>query len=169
MQLKATAQSILSQIFDLTQQLSEAEYKSELDILNGNTIGKHVRHILEFFGILLEGAADNVINYDKRKHESLFESDTQATMKQIEEIMNSIDAIEIEREVFLEVSYSRTDDDTVRIKSSVERELAYNIEHSIHHMAIIKIAIQTVFPNIQVAENFGVAYSTVRYQKSAKN
>lgn len=168
MQLKATAQSILTQIFDLTQQLSDAEYTNELDILNGNTIGKHVRHILEFFGILLDGASGNVINYDKRQHAPLYESDTKETMKRIEEIIYSIEKIEIEKEVLLEVSYSRNDDETVKIKSSVERELAYNIEHSVHHMAIIQIAIQTVFPKILVAENFGVAYSTVRYQKSSK-
>ena len=169
MQLKATGQSILSQIFDLTQQLNDAEYTSELDLLNGNTIGKHVRHILEFFEILLDGTSEGIINYDKRKHEPLFESDTAASLKRIEELIDLIGKLDTDREIYLEVSYSKSDADTVKIKSSVERELAYNIEHAIHHMAIIKIAIQTVFPSIQVAENFGVAYSTVRYQKSTRH
>jgi uncharacterized damage-inducible protein DinB len=169
MQLQATGQSILSQIFDLTQQLNDAEYTSELDLLNGNTIGKHVRHILEFFGLLVEGASAGIINYDKRKHEPLFETNTAATLKRIEELMDLVGQLHTGNEVYLEVSYAKSDADSVKIKSSVERELAYNIEHSIHHMAIIKIAIQTVFPNIQVAENFGVAYSTVRYQRSTRH
>ena len=71
--------------------------------------------------------------------------------------------------VILEVSYGKTDKDSVKIKSSLERELAYNIEHAIHHMAIIKIAVQTVFPKVKLADNFGVAFSTVRYQKSEGN
>ena len=169
MQLKATARTILSQILDLTAQLNNAEYTSELDILSGNTIGKHVRHILEFYGILVEGHTGKVINYDQRKHEPLFETDTGATQKQINTILTHINEMDLDREVNLEVSYSNSDQDTVTIKSNLQRELAYNIEHSIHHMAIIKIAIQTVFPNVQVAENFGVAYSTVRYQKSVKS
>ncbi len=169
MQLQATGQSILSQVFDLTQQLNDAEYTSELDLLNGNTIGKHVRHIIEFFGILIEGTSEGIINYDKRKHEPLFETETAATLVRIEELMDLVGKLDTGNQVFLEVSYAKSDADSVKIKSSVERELAYNIEHAIHHMAIIKIAIQTVFPNIQVAENFGVAYSTVRYQKSTRN
>ena len=169
MQLKATARTILSQILDLTAQLNNAEYTSELDILSGNTIGKHVRHILEFYGILVEGHTGKVINYDQRKHEPLFETDTDVTQKQINTILTHINEMDLDREVNLEVSYSNSDQDTVTIKSNLQRELAYNIEHSIHHMAIIKIAIQTVFPNVQVAENFGVAYSTVRYQKSVKS
>ena len=80
--------------------------------------------------------------------------------------MHGIEGISDGKEVILEVSYAKTDTESVKIKSSLERELAYNIEHAIHHMAIIKIAIQTVFPNVKLAENFGVAYSTVRYQKS---
>lgn len=169
MQLKATARTILSQIFDLIHQLSEAEYTSELDLLNGNTIGKHVRHIIEFFDLLVSGSYEGIINYDKREHAKLFEEDTHATISKIRELLNKIDQMNFERNVYLEVSYSKTDDDLVKIKSSLERELAYNIEHAIHHMAIIKIAIQTVFPKIRVSENFGVAYSTVRYQKSADN
>ena len=168
MQLKATGQSILSQVFELTQQLNDAEYTSELSLLNGNTIGKHVRHILEFFGILIDGVPEGTINYDKRKHEPLFETDTEATLKRIELLMDQIGRLNTAGEIFLEVSYTRKGADTIKIKSSIERELAYNIEHAIHHMAIIKIAIQTVFPNVRVAENFGVAYSTVRYQKSAE-
>ena len=49
MQLKATGQTILKQIFDLINQLNDAEYSAELDLLNGNSIGKHVRHVVEFF------------------------------------------------------------------------------------------------------------------------
>ena len=80
-----------------------------------------------------------------------------------------IDEIEPVGHLVLEVSYAETEEASVRINSSVERELAYNIEHAIHHMAIIKIAVNTVFPRVQLPQNFGVAYSTVRYQKSARD
>jgi len=169
MQLKATAQKILSQILDLTQQLSDSEYTSQLDLLNGNTIGKHVRHIVEFFDVLANGSPEGIINYDKRKHAQLHETNIQATHLKIREIMSKLDKMDFDREVHLEVSYSKSDTEIFEIKSSLERELAYNIEHAIHHMAIIKIALQTVFPKINVSENFGVAYSTVRYQKSTNN
>ena len=167
MQLKNTSKTILNQIFDLTAQLSDAEYSAKLDLLSGNSIGKHVRHVVEFFELLVEGSTKGLINYDKRDHELLYETDTKATLVKLESLKTGIDEISNGNEVILEVSYASTDADAVRIKSSFERELAYNIEHAIHHMAIIKIATQTVFPKIRLAENFGVAYSTVRFQKKS--
>lgn len=166
MQLKTTGQTILNQVFDLINQLDDAEYSAELDILNGNSIGKHVRHVVEFFELLVSGSTDGLINYDKRNHEPLYETDTKATMEKIKKLMIGIDDITFLDEVVLEVNYADSDAEPVTIKSSLERELAYNIEHAIHHMAIIKIALQTVFPKVKLIENFGVAYSTVRYQKS---
>lgn len=166
MQLKKTGQVILQQIFDLTNQLSDSEYAAELELLNGNSIGKHVRHVVEFFELFVDGASIGLINYDQREHTPLYETSTEATLQKIDELRKEVDRISHGGEVLLEVSYGATNEDSVKIKSSVERELAYNIEHAIHHMAIIKIAIQTIFPSIKLAENFGVAYSTVRYQKS---
>lgn len=169
MQLKVIGQLILDQVLELTSQLSDAEYSAELDLLNGNSIGKHVRHVVEFFDLLVSGSANGLINYDKRKHAPLYETDTQATIKKIRFLIEGVDQLVSLDNVILEVSYGKTDKDSVKIKSSLERELAYNIEHAIHHMAIIKIAVQTVFPKVKLADNFGVAFSTVRYQKSEGN
>ena len=166
MQLKATGQTILKQIFDLINQLNDAEYSAELDLLNGNSIGKHVRHVVEFFDLLVKGSSNGLINYDKRSHELLYETNSKATMEKLQYLSKEIDGITTLDDLILEVSYADTDDQTVRIRSSVDRELAYNIEHTIHHMAIIKIAVQALFPKVRLAQNFGVAYSTVRYQKS---
>lgn len=167
MQLKTTSQNILNQIIDLITQLNPSEYSAQLDMLNGNSIGKHVRHVLEFFELLVEGSAKGIINYDKRKHTLLYETDTQAALAKIESLINEgIEEIPFDQDVILEVSYTKFDAEPIKIKSSIERELAYNIEHAIHHMAIMKIAAQTVFPKVKLPENFGVAYSTIRYLKS---
>ncbi|MCG8311514.1 MAG: DinB family protein [Cytophagales bacterium] len=169
MQLKTTGQTILKQLLDLTNQLVDAEYSEELDLLNGNSIGKHVRHVIEFFELLITGAKQGLINYDGRKHGPRYEKDTCATQEKLRYLVGMIDEIEPVGHLVLEVSYAETEEASVRINSSVERELAYNIEHAIHHMAIIKIAVNTVFPRVQLPQNFGVAYSTVRYQKSARD
>jgi len=51
------------------------------------------------------------------------------------------------------------------IPSGAYRELAYNIEHVIHHMAIIKIALRQHFEEVTIPENFGIAPSTAKYLK----
>jgi len=52
-----------------------------------------------------------------------------------------------------------------QVKSNLMRELAYNLEHAIHHMALIRIVLNQQFPDVKVDANFGVAYSTIRYNK----
>ena len=52
------------------------------------------------------------------------------------------------------------------MKSSFYRELSYNIEHAIHHMALLKVAVKQTLTYISLPENFGVASSTIRYRAS---
>ena len=54
------------------------------------------------------------------------------------------------------------------VSSSFFRELTYLIEHTIHHLAIIKIGLNEVYPAIEIPKNFGVAHSTIRYQALEK-
>jgi len=163
MHLKNTGISILNQLAKLVEQLSTDQYTAPLDLLNDNSIGKHVRHILEFFIVLENGDKTGEINYDARPHDELFEIDKDAALKRITELINSIKNLILEKQIILAVSYVVDANETEKIPSTLQRELAYNIEHAIHHMAIIKIAVKTEFPMINIPSNFGVAFSTLRY------
>ncbi len=169
MQLNSTCQTILGQINELTLQLSDAQYSARLELLSGNTIGKHVRHIIEFMDLLVCGCEAGIINYDRRKHDEQLEESTKASLLKIEKLKSRVNLLSLDEGIFLEVSYTQSDEDKVTIKSSIGRELAYNIEHAIHHMAIIRIAVRTAFPHVRLSEHFGVAYSTVRYQNLMRN
>jgi hypothetical protein len=54
----------------------------------------------------------------------------------------------------------------LKMPTTVARELFYMLEHTVHHMAIIKMAVVNENLNIDIPENFGVANSTIQYQKS---
>jgi hypothetical protein len=41
----------------------------------------------------------------------------------------------------------------------------YNLEHTIHHMALIRIGISEV-SDIRLSENYGVASSTIKHLQS---
>lgn len=169
MQLKKTGISILTQLSGLIGQLTNEQYRAPLGLLNDNTVGKHVRHILEFFMILGKGSQTGVVNCDARPHDVLFELNKESALKSIDELIASINTMTLEKPVTLEVSYVHDAGERVKIPSSLQRELAYNIEHSIHHMAIIKIAVKATFPSISLPSNFGVAYSTLRYHSEDWN
>jgi hypothetical protein len=52
----------------------------------------------------------------------------------------------------------------VAIPSNYYREIAYNLEHTIHHMALIRVGINEV-SMIELPQDFGVAYSTIKYRQ----
>ena len=50
--------------------------------------------------------------------------------------------------------------------TSVDRELLYCLDHAIHHQALIKIGLKELQIADLVGDDFGVAYSTLRYRAS---
>jgi uncharacterized damage-inducible protein DinB len=65
----------------------------------------------------------------------------------------------------MEADYTHDGSQDNKIPTSIGREVAYCIEHSIHHQAIIKAALIAIGREKLVDEQFGVAYSTIRHRK----
>lgn len=165
MELRKAAIRILDQLSSLVKSLNDKEYTASLKVLNGATIGQHVRHTLEFFICMKNGVEVGVINYDKRDHDKAIENDRFITISKIEEACAFVNSEQENKALTLELSYGETDESECKIQSNFSRELAYNIEHGVHHMAIIKIAALAVHPDLCLPEDFGVAISTIRYQR----
>ena len=66
--------------------------------------------------------------------------------------------------MILEALYNDDSNELTRFHTNYYREVAYNLEHTIHHMALIKVGI-CEFTDILVPEGFGVAASTIKYRK----
>ena len=60
-------------------------------------------------------------------------------------------------------SYSPDSDEMFLVRTNAEREIVYNIEHAIHHMAIIRIALQHDIPDLELESDFGYAFSTLKH------
>lgn len=165
MELKPNHYSIqiLNQLKELLPQLTDEEYSSSLEIISNNTIGKHVRHILEFYECLLLCKQNGSVNYDKRLRNLELENFIQTTLLTCDKIIHELSNIENDYSLVLETEYG---DQKMIINSSLYRELVYNIEHAIHHFAIINIAIKIQFSHINIPQNFGIAESTIKYQQS---
>jgi len=163
-QLTQASSVILDQLSDAIEQLSEAEFIHPSDTLSGSSIGQHLRHTLEFFVCLEQGFGKGVINYDKRAHDKLIETDKEEALLAIDRIRKFIFKQTQDKPLSLEVGYDLNSDENVSIQTNYFRELTYNIEHAVHHMAIIKIGIREVAPHTSISPDFGVAASTLRYR-----
>ena len=134
-------------------------YAAPCTALSNATIGQHSRHIIELYQCLLEGYADGSVNYDERKRNSLFENDKTAAVNTIKEIRQKLE----QPDKVLTI-VCRDDNGAAYIQSNYNREILYNLEHCIHHQALIKVALLSI-KDFQVAEGFGVAPSTLQYRQ----
>lgn len=165
-ELKNAVKNVLDQLSTVVSQMGAKDFKKPVDTLNNATVGQHVRHTLEFFTCLLDGYINGIVNYDKRNHDKGIERDKSQALTTLNNIISFIDKVEENHRFKLEVDYGVDTDLTCAIETNFNRELAYNIEHAIHHMAIIKIGIQAICPQVEIPANFGVANSTVKYNRS---
>ncbi len=165
MSLKSVSTDILTQLAEVVGQLSDADYARPLPVLSGNTIGKHIRHVLEFYDLLVNNAQTRQLNYDQRPRDLRLEVDTHEALARIYHLNQSVRRLDLDQTLQLTADLSvEGTDESVQIPSSFARELLYNIEHAIHHMALIQIALRSEFPDVVLPPHFGVAYSTVQHQ-----
>lgn len=148
----------LNELIELLKQMSNVEYSKPIPSLSNSTIGEHTRHIVEMFQCLENNYEAGIVNYDKRPRNILIQTDTTFAITQIEMIKSLLekDNKKIELQQII-------DNEEVQIDSNYFRELLYNLEHCIHHQALIKVAVLQS-ETISVNENFGVARSTIEYR-----
>ena len=168
MKTSTAALKILDQLTQLVNQIRVSDFAAPSESLSKSTIGQHIRHTLEFFICFEKGFENGVINYDKRAHDALIESDKFIAHAAIERVKQFVADINEDQKILLEVGYDLSDESFVTVETNALRELVYNIEHAVHHMAIMKIGIREVAPYVVLPPDFGVAASTVRFRQEGK-
>ena len=156
------AASLLEELDEAITNLDVDLYTHPIPLLSNATIGQHTRHVIEFFQCLQEQARSKVVNYTLRKRDLRIEENKRAAIEAIETLIKNLANLESISDLVLETG----EEGIAPIKTNMERELFYNIEHAIHHMAIIRISLKVVAPQIALRKSFGVAPSTLRTQRS---
>lgn len=163
MQYRKVIGNVLGQLSDSLVQLSEAEYARPCISLGNASIGQHVRHVIELFECLYNGYEQGEVNYENRKRDARIERDKCLAADLIRVICTHVD--KPAKELLLRSNYGELAEEGITVSSNYHRELIYNLEHAVHHMALIRIGINEV-SSVEVPEGFGVATSTIKYRKS---
>ena len=161
--LKEVAKKQLFELQSILNQLKDSDYSKTLAVLEDGTLGRHVRHILEFYECLFVSCADNTVCYDDRKRNILLEENVRFASDYIYEIIDKIEEVKINKRLLLKSKYDSAE---IIMESSLFREITYNIEHTVHHLAIIRIAVTSELTYIDLSTTFGYADSTVQFLKS---
>jgi len=168
MQLQQISVDILKQLIGVSGQLQDEEFRQPLDILSKNSIGKHIRHIIEFYDLMMVGNISGCVDYDKRSHDKVLEDNRVMAIEKMNSLVQEIEAITADKPIQMTANYSLDAYAPVEINTTLYRELQYNVEHAVHHMAIIKIALLNSFAAVNLPVSFGVAHSTIKYQRDSE-
>src|ERR1700730_6464093 len=162
MQLQQAVNNVFVQLSATLDQLNQEQYVQPCNTLLNATIGQHVRHIIELFQCLEKGYDAGLVNYEKRKRDVSIETDKLFASGILTEVHAGLERPN--KELQLEACYDENFTNPISIATNFYREIAYNLEHTIHHMALIRVGINEV-AEIDLPAEFGVASSTIKYRK----
>lgn len=152
----------LHSIATLLQGIDAIDYTFPIQEMGNATIGQHVRHTIEVAQSLVNGYISNEINYEKRKRDLEIETSLKYASNLCSELILLINRSD-KKLILVEENESGKQ---IRIKSNYSRELHFILEHTIHHMALIKTGLQILKKDI-TDDYFGVAYSTIQYRSKS--
>ena len=149
------------------QELPQKEYSQSIDFMFNASVGQHCRHIVEFFQCLQAQCITGKICYDLRQRNLQIEQSQNYAIDAIEQVIEWLSTAPDDKKLYLMVNHELEDEGAqTSVQSSLIRELVFNIEHAIHHMAIIKIGLKLTLPSLELPEHFGVAPSTIRHNQT---
>ena len=154
--MKSAIKPIFEHLYLYLDALTANEYSTKLSVLMHSSIGQHTRHILEFFSCFLAQKHTQIVNYDLRERNILLETDPDFATETLKQIEAAIANLSVNQSILLQTLYQEQ-----AVTSTIERELVYLLEHTIHHLAMVRIGIHAVAPTLDLPADFGVAKATV--------
>lgn len=158
---------MLRQGIELIEKIGDPLYaNNHLPFLKAG-VGGHFRHCIDFYNGFLSSLETGQINYVRRQRNPLVETNAALAIAEIESIIDKLghlSAIDLHKpvRVILEESFAPLDASDWS-GSTIGRELQALISHTVHHYAIIALALR--LQGYEPDAEFGVAPSTLAYWK----
>lgn len=152
-------QAHLRSLRDLVDGMNLDAYRATPSRTSGS-VGEHVRHCLDHARALVSGASHDELTYDSRLRGTHVETDPRAATDEIDRLcldLEDVDELTLERPIRLR-SITHRDGPATKVATTVGREVAFVIQHTIHHCAIVAILLDGL--GVAVPERFGYAPST---------
>ena len=130
------------------------------------SIGEHVRHILDHVAAFTTARPHGTFTYDTRERGTSVETDPGSALRSIlrlKAMLASLTDDELSAPITVMSVLSRGEP-AVSARSTVRRELAFVISHTIHHQALIAVLLAIV--GVDTMDAFGLAPSTPRRVQS---
>ena len=149
----------LKSLSNLLLLLSDKQYNQKIAFLGNASIGGHTRHIIELLKCAADGYNTGTVDYLNRVRDLATERYKAFAMRKLSLMAEQI--IKSDKQMNLVVECCE-ENALNYVTTTYFREIVYNAEHTIHHLALIRVALREMQLDI-VEDNFGMAYSTIEY------
>jgi hypothetical protein len=159
---------VLEQLRSLVARTTQADYVAQADArFLSATIGGHVRHCLDHVAAIVGRDRDQRIDYDHRERGTSVETDPVAGLAELQRLIAGVVALrDIDGDCPVEVMLMPDRrGQSVAVRSSLARELAFALSHTIHHQATVRG--MAMARGISVDNGFGYAPSTLSHRDTA--
>nr|WP_298249163.1 hypothetical protein [uncultured Halomonas sp.] len=152
----------LYQLESLLVAVSPTAYRRGFDAEARQTLGRHVRHILDHYQALLNGVDVACIDYEARVREPDLEQDPAVARERLGQIREGLTRLGEYATASLQVRYPVDEaGDSLSLTTSLARELAFLTSHTVHHMALLQVLARQL--EMKLPADFGVHPSTLRH------
>jgi uncharacterized damage-inducible protein DinB len=149
----------LRDVIEVVLTLTPAEF-TRRDLRCSGSIGAHVRHCLDHVSALERGIATGRICYDHRERDTVVETNLQLALSRLRRAVFRLEPLSeaiLARPLTL-VAQLDARGTRIETQTTVARELAFVISHTIHHSALIGVVLER--EDHDVPERFGLAPTT---------
>ena len=158
---------LLHELYSILDTIDDAQYtRSPIGPIHAS-LGGHLRHSLDHIEAFIGALPTGQLDYDARRRGGLIETQRTEAMNQIAELtarLSALAPINTDQPLTLRTIMS-AESEPIEVSSSVGRELAFVISHTVHHNALIAAMIRHL--GHAVPEHFGYAPSTIAAANSA--
>jgi hypothetical protein len=151
---------LLHQMETLIGRLDDIDYEQPAPGRSSGGVGGHVRHCLDHVIALLASTHTGVCAYDRRARGTDIESCRRAALRAISTLTSALSDLGpelLDRTVSVETQIDHSGA-MITTRSSIGRELAFVISHTVHHHAIVGQIL--LARGITLGPRFGLAPAT---------
>jgi uncharacterized damage-inducible protein DinB len=160
--------TVLRQLADVIRAMTDDQYQRKPVGVVSSNVGGHVRHSLDHVDALLLAVVKSEISYDNRQRGTEVETSRVAALDAIqrqERELLAFPADVVHRPLRLSALVSSCLP-SIEVETTVGRELAFVLSHTVHHNALIAVMALTL--GVKVPERFGYAPSTLAHLEKAR-
>jgi hypothetical protein len=161
-----TLMTILQQLQGVVGCLRDQQYAMRPVGVVDSSIGGHVRHCLDHVRALLRGIDTGLLDYDARERGTAIETDRAAALDEMRSLRLRLRGLPVDildRPIDLSIMMT-SDGPALNVSTTVAREMAYVLSHTIHHNALIGTMVKIL--GGWLPDRFGYAPSTLAHVKS---